>query len=207
VFRGDHYRVMFASFDLFNILYLPDPDQVNASVGEPLMDWLNRNFVDPPSDEGDALSKLSRPWESDGFWPYIARAVLRGLAQAPRFFLETLSAHPQPEARTAATLLSALVADMPRLTRFTTLKAFESARDAWRGQVRLAREALVAIPEAARDDGFENWWNWASDIVGVLEGSEYILGDLCKQLGVDWKGVVAARALFAKKLPRRGQLP
>jgi nuclear pore complex protein Nup85 len=198
---------MVTSFDLFNILYQPDVGQEDQPVGEPLMDWLNRHFVDPPSEEGDTLSKLDRPWEHDDFWPYIARAVLRGLAKAPLFFLETLAQHPISEVRDCAELLGKLVAQMPRLTAFTSQKAYESARDAWLGQVRLAREALVKIPESARDDGFENWWNWISDMVGVMEGSDYILGDLCRQLGADWKDVVAARALFARKLPTRRKLP
>ena len=58
---------------LFVALYLPENDQEYSPVGEELMEWLNFNFINPTTEEGDQLSAQERPWEDAEFWPYLMR--------------------------------------------------------------------------------------------------------------------------------------
>lgn len=53
----------------------------DAPVGDELMEWLNTNYIGPPTEEGDHLSALDRPWEDENFWPYLTRYAntLRGI--------------------------------------------------------------------------------------------------------------------------------
>lgn len=48
----------------------------DAPVGDELMEWLNINYIEPSTEEGDHLSALDRPWEDEGFWPYLIRFVV-----------------------------------------------------------------------------------------------------------------------------------
>ena len=72
-YDGDHYRVLYSCMSLFVALYLPEGGQEYAPVGEELMEWLNFNFISPTTEEGDQLSSQDRPWEDDGFWPYLTK--------------------------------------------------------------------------------------------------------------------------------------
>ena len=47
----------------------------HAPVGDELMEWLNTHFIEPSSEEGDALSSLESPWQDEGFWDYLTRFV------------------------------------------------------------------------------------------------------------------------------------
>jgi nuclear pore complex protein Nup85 len=198
---------MHTTLSLFVVLYLPAPGHAQSMVGEPLLEWLNHSFVDPPSTEGDALSALERPWEDPGFWPYVARATLRGLSQAAQFFLGTLAGHPSTHVQKSATLLTPLIADQPRAFNFATEREFRAAHRRWHDAVRLARVELDRVPEKERDDGFENWWRWMSDVVGLLEGRAEVLSGLATEVGADWKDVLAAWTVFIRPETRRDDLP
>lgn len=47
-----------------------------APCGDDLMEWLNSNYIEPSTEEGDHLSKLDKPWEDETFWPYLTRYVV-----------------------------------------------------------------------------------------------------------------------------------
>jgi len=75
-FNSNHYRSLYTCFSLFVVIYLPEPGYEQALIGEELMEWLNTHFIEPSTEEGDALSALERPWEDETFWPYLTRYVL-----------------------------------------------------------------------------------------------------------------------------------
>lgn len=52
---------------------LPDVEEEGAVVADEIMEWLNINFIEPSTEEGDYLSGLARAWEDDNFWPYLVR--------------------------------------------------------------------------------------------------------------------------------------
>jgi hypothetical protein len=72
---SNHYRMLYTSFSLFMMLYLPEPAFERIPVGDDLMEWLNIHFIEPTTEEGDHLSGLERPWEDESFWPYLTRSV------------------------------------------------------------------------------------------------------------------------------------
>jgi nuclear pore complex protein Nup85 len=207
VYNGEHYRVMHSCFSLFVVLCMPDPGMERSMVGEQLMEWLNMNFVDPSSEEGDKLSALDKPWEDENFWPYITRTTLRGLQTATEFFLESLMRHPSKHVQMSATRLIPLIKDQPRAHQASTEKEFKVARRKWSDRVKLARIEFDRVPEAERDDGFENWWNWMSSILGVLEGREEVLIRVCNEIGAEWKDIVAAWTIFKEPDATRMDLP
>ena len=69
------------------MLYLPESGMEEAPVGDDLMEWLNVNYVEPTTEEGDHLSALDRPWEDENFWPYLTRYAI--------CYLEVLWAYQQ----------------------------------------------------------------------------------------------------------------
>lgn len=66
----------------------------------------------------------------------------------------------------------------------------------WGDNVKALRFTLDRVPEDARHDGFDNWWEQFSDIVGLLEGRADILLRVCTELGADWKEVCVAWGIF-----------
>lgn len=69
------------------------------------------------------------------------------------------------------------------------------------------RLELDRVPEDDRDDGFENWWDRFSDIVGLLEGREDVIKRICVDVGADWKEVCVAWGVFVDTRLRRQDLP
>lgn len=55
------------------VLFLPEAGYEGAPVADDLMEWLNTHFIEPSTEEGDALSAQDRPWEDETFWPYLTR--------------------------------------------------------------------------------------------------------------------------------------
>lgn len=72
-FQGEHYRKLYTSFSLFQLLYLPEDGVDDVPVGDELLEWLNTHFIEPSTEEGDQLSSIERPWEDELFWPYLIR--------------------------------------------------------------------------------------------------------------------------------------
>lgn len=52
---------------------MPEPGYEDAPVGEDLMEWLNIQYIEPSTEQGDLLSSQDRPWEDEEFWPYLKR--------------------------------------------------------------------------------------------------------------------------------------
>ncbi|KAM5544312.1 hypothetical protein V8D89_001972 [Ganoderma adspersum] len=206
-FDAEHYRKLYTCFSLFSVLYLPEPGFEDVPVGDELMEWLNTHFIEPSTQEGDDLSSQERPWEDPTFWPYLTRTSLRGLSKASAFFLDVLSKHPSSYLQGLAQQLSPLLTDHPRLNHFNAERDFAVASRRWKGKVKTLRIELDRVPESERDDGFENWWDRFSDIVGILEGRDDVIKKVCLELGADWKEVCAAWGIFIDTRLRRQDLP
>jgi nuclear pore complex protein Nup85 len=205
------------------VLYLPEAGLDDGPVGDDLMEWLNTHFIEPSTEEGDHLSGLERPWEDETFWPYLTRysrnflmsnqhsyfvrATLRGLSKATLFFLDILSRHPSEDLRRLSEELIPLIDSQPRLQNFTAGRDFAYASRRWNDKVKSLRLQLDRVPEGDRHDGFDNWWDRISDIVGVLEGREEVMQKICGDIGGDWKEVAVAWGVFVDTRLRRLDLP
>ncbi|PPQ94447.1 hypothetical protein CVT25_002538 [Psilocybe cyanescens] len=206
-FSSDHYRSLYTCFSLFVVLYLPEPGYEEAPVGDELMEWLNTHFIEPSTEEGDQLSALDRPWEDESFWPYLTRAILRGLSKASLFFLGVLEQHPSDKLQRITSTLIPLVESQPRLMNFTAERDFAFAIRRWRDKVKALRIDMDRVPEDDRSDDFDNWWDKLSDIVGILEGRQDVIERICEDIGADWKEVCVAWSIFVDPRMRREELP
>ncbi|KAI8985581.1 Nup85 nucleoporin-domain-containing protein [Trametes punicea] len=205
--NAEHYRCLWTCFSLFAVLYLPEPGFEDAPVGDELMEWLNTHFIQPSTQEGDELSSQERPWEDPSFWPYLTRTCLRGLSKASAFFLKVLSSHPSLYLQSLAQQLSSLLTNHPRLHQFSAERDFAIASRRWKDKVKTLRLELDRVPESERDDGFENWWDRFSDIVGILEGRGDVIKRVCAELRTDWKEVCSVWGIFVDTRLRRQDLP
>ncbi|KAG6850574.1 hypothetical protein H0H93_011773 [Arthromyces matolae] len=206
-FNSEHYRCLYTCFSLFVVLYLTESGYENAPVGDDLMEWLNSNFIEPSTEEGDHLSSLQRPWEDESFWPYLTRAILRGLSKASVFFLGVLSQHPSEDLQSLTKLLTPLIEAQPRLHQYSSERDFAYASRRWSDRVKALRIEMDRVSEDERFDGFDNWWDCLSDIVGIMEGRPEVVMRVCKELGSDWKEVCAAWGVFVNVRLRRQDLP
>jgi len=165
------------------------------------------HVIEPSTEEGDHLSALDHPWEDDSFWPYLTRSIMRGLSKASLFFLEVLQRHPSDRLHRMTSTLIPLLESQPRLINFTAEKDFAIAIRRWKDKVKALRIDMDGVPEANRSDGFSNWWDRLSDIVGILEGRPDVLQRVCEDLGADWKEVCVAWSVFVTPRMRREELP
>ncbi|KAG6332234.1 hypothetical protein ID866_6855 [Astraeus odoratus] len=204
---ADHYRCLYTCLTLFTILYLPEYGFENAPVGDDIMEWLNIHFIEPSTEEGDHLSSLERPWEDETFWPYLIRVVLRGLSKAATFFLGTLAHHPSDNLRRLAHGIVPLLCGQPKLQNFEAEREFAYASQRWKEKVKTLRIELDEVPESDRQDGYEDWWDRFSDIVGILEGRGEVIRKVCEDLGADWREVCVAWGVFVDTRLRRQELP
>ncbi|KZV65089.1 hypothetical protein PENSPDRAFT_756755 [Peniophora sp. CONT] len=205
--EADHYRVLYSCMSLFVALYLPENDQEYSPVGEELMEWLNFNFINPTTEEGDQLSAQERPWEDTEFWPYLMRTVLRGLSKSSEFFIKALTRHPSEHLSTLAEHLGPVLLSQPRLVHYTVERDFVIAQRRWKERVRTLRLELDRIPDQARRDRSGDWWAPMSSIVGILEGRPDAIQDVCLDLGGDWKELCAAWGIFVDHRLLRQDLP
>ncbi|KZT07396.1 uncharacterized protein LAESUDRAFT_677822 [Laetiporus sulphureus 93-53] len=186
-YPADHYESLYATMDLFQLLYLPGANWQDVPIGEPLLEWLNKHYIDPSPIGGDHLCNLERPWEDDEYWPYLTRAVLRGLTETCTIFLDRLQSHPLFALRELAALLSRLLNERPRMLKSATDKEFIINTRRWKHRFQELRIKLGRVAEQDRDDGFDNWWERLNEITGVLEGRQQVMKRVCSNLGLDWK--------------------
>lgn len=126
------------------------------------------------------------------------------------FFLKLLStSHPSSHLQSLSEALIPLLQNQPRLSQFTTERDFTLAHHRWKNQVKGLRVELDRVPEnqETRSDGWDNWWDRVSDVVGILEGREDVLIRVIQDLGGDWKEVCAGWAVFVDPRLRRQELP
>jgi nuclear pore complex protein Nup85 len=133
-------------------------------------------------------------------------AIIRGLNKASTFFLSVLSGHPSEEIQHLTETLISLIQSQPRLDNFSSEKEFALSTRRWKDKVQALRIGLDRVPESKRFDGFENWWERLSDIVGVLEGRGDVLKRVCEEQGGDWKEVCVAWGIFVDPRMRRDDL-
>ncbi|KAF4610945.1 hypothetical protein D9613_006754 [Agrocybe pediades] len=206
-FSSDHYRTLYTCFSLFVVLNIPEAGYEQAPVGDELMEWLNTHFIEPSTEEGDALSALDRPWEDETFWPYLTRAILRGLSKASLFFLRVLENHPSNRLHRLTSTLIPIIETQPRLSNFTAELDFANEIRRWRDKVKALRIDMDRVPENDRFDDNEHWWDKLSDIIGILEGRQDVIERVCEDIGADWKEVCVAWSIFVDPRMRREELP
>ncbi|EPQ56724.1 hypothetical protein GLOTRDRAFT_75564 [Gloeophyllum trabeum ATCC 11539] len=206
-YDAEHYRSLYTCLSLAMLLYAPGPASARLPVGDDLLEWLNMHYIAPSTEEGDHLSNLDSPWEDETFWPYLTRAVLRGLTKASIFFLECLSRHPSTFLQELSQKLIPLVQSHPRVRDYTSLHEFMRASPRWKEKIRALRVEMGLVPDDARDDGFENWWDRFSDILSIMEGRVDVIKHVCKELDGDWKEICAVYAIFVQPTLHRTELP
>ena len=123
------------------------------------------------------------------------------------FLLRTLERHPSNNLRQISERLVNLLEKHPRQQDYTTEKDFFTASRRWREKAKVLRLELDRIPDHDRHDGFENWWNKLSDLLGILEGREEALKNACIELGAGWKEIICAYGVWIDVGLRRAELP
>ena len=137
----------------------------------------------------------------------LSRATIRGLPKAVVYFLEQLSQHPSEELQRLSVRLSTLLEKHPRQRQYSTEKEFFTSSRRWREKSKALRIELDRVPETDRNDGYENWWDNLSDLVGILEGREDVLQRVCVDLGGGWKEIVCTYGIWIDVGLRRADLP
>ena len=135
------------------------------------------------------------------------RAILRGLSKASLFFLGVLEQHPSDKLQRLSSTLIPLVETQPRLMNFTAERDFANAIRRWSEKVKALRIEMDRVPENARFDDFDNWWDKMSDIIGILEGRQDVIQRVCEDLGADWKEVCVAWSIYVDPRMRRQDIP
>ena len=95
----------------------------------------------------------------------------------------------------------------PRQRQFTTEREFLTSSRRWRDRAKALRIELDRVPENDRHDGFEDWWDNFSDLLGILEGREDVLQRVSVDLGGGWKEIVCAYGIWVDVGLRRAELP
>ena len=103
--------------------------------------------------------------------------------------------------------MASLLEKHPRQTRFSTEKEFFTTSRRWKDRSRALRLELDRVPEDDRNDGFEDWWENMSELLGILEGREEILQRVCLLLESGWKEMVCAYGIWIDVGLRRAELP
>ena len=117
-------------------------------------------------------------------------AILRGLSKACLFFFGILQQHPSEHLQHLTSTLIPLIESQPRLVNFSAERDFAYAIRRWGEKVKALRIEMDKVPEVNRFDGFENWWDRLSDIIGIFEGRSDVLQRACEDFGADWKEYV-----------------
>lgn len=123
------------------------------------------------------------------------------------FFLKALSRHPSENLQRISERLVNLLERHPQQIHYSTEKDFFAASRRWRDRAKALRLELDRIPESDRHDGYENWWNKVSDLLGVLEGREDALQNVCIELGAGWKEIICTYGVWIDVGLRRAELP
>jgi len=194
---------------LAEILFFPSDGAGDGLVADELLDWVNTIDPAPSNDEGADLLALASPWDSDAFFPYLSRCVLRGHLAAAAALLSLVEAqHPDDTLQRLAKHLSALVAAYPRSTAFRTESAFLAALHQWRTQTLapLKRE----IDPLLASDAAADWAPSLEPLVALVSASDPPSAQSAiAALGAeDWRESLAAHALWAAPTTlRRTELP
>jgi nuclear pore complex protein Nup85 len=115
--------------------------------------------------------------------------------------------HPSEYLSSLAEHLRPLLAAQPRLLHFSAEREFVVAQRRWKDRVKSLRLELDRVPEDAREDNSGDWWDYLSNIIGILEGRAEIIEEVCLDFGGDWKEVCVAWGIFVDHRLRRQDLP
>ncbi|BGP42672.1 hypothetical protein JCM10449v2_006684 [Rhodotorula kratochvilovae] len=204
-----HHAAMHGVLALAEILYFPTDGVGEGLVAEELLDWVNTIDPAPSNEEGAELLALASPWESDAFFPYLARCVLRGhLSSASALLSLVQSQHPDSTLQSLAQHFSSLLASYPRSTAFRTETAFLAALRQWRAQVLAPTKAR--IEPLLSSDSAEEWTSSLRPLLALVSSSSPSSArDAISALGAeDWRESLAAHSLWAAPSTlRRADLP
>ncbi|KZS94585.1 hypothetical protein SISNIDRAFT_426911 [Sistotremastrum niveocremeum HHB9708] len=196
----EHYQTLDAIFDLFRLLSAGKSDV--GIFGEDLLDWLNRHYVSPTSQQGINLADQERPWLDEDFWPTLTKYTLRGIIPPLQHFLRLLSSHPSKYLQSLAPKLSALLEKLPRATTVSKIQ-FQPLRKRWLQELSSFRSEFDGVPQLARED----WWAYLTDILDVLDGDEIVIKRLGRDLGFGWREIVSVWGLWGDEKLERDHLP
>ncbi|KZW00006.1 hypothetical protein EXIGLDRAFT_723166 [Exidia glandulosa HHB12029] len=199
-----HYQSLYSSLHLMQTVYLPASGSRRGLVGEELLDWLNRNFIAPSTEEGVSLAALDTPWTDANFWPYIVRSVLRGMARSAVHFLAKLENHPSPYLQHLAGSLVPLLGAHPRSSAYGMDNEFFLAWRQWKERVAVLRREFDAMPQR---EGVDEWRAEVSDILGILEGNAEVVLRSCKDSEAGWREAVCVWGVWVRVGLRRDDLP
>ncbi|TNY21129.1 Biotin/lipoyl attachment:Carbamoyl-phosphate synthase subunit L [Rhodotorula diobovata] len=204
-----HHAAMHGVLALAEILYFPSDGLGEGLVGEELLDWVNTIDPAPSNDEGAELLALASPWDSNAFFPYLSRCVLRGHLSSAAALLSLVQAqHPNGTLQALAEHLSALVASHPRSTAFRTESAFVVALRQWRAQTLSPLKARIDSLLSSRDA--QDWAPCLRPLVALLASTtpSAAQGAIASLGAEDWRESLAAHCLWAAPTSlRRADLP
>ena len=132
---------------------------------------------------------------------------MRCLLKSSTFFFRSLLNHPSEYLQNIADKIISILHAHPRQRNFRTEKDFFIASRRWKDKIKTLRIELDRVPENDRFDGFENWWENISDLLGILEGREDVLKRVCIDLGGSWKEIICVYGIWIDVSLRRSELP
>ncbi|KAL8279181.1 hypothetical protein RQP46_008437 [Phenoliferia psychrophenolica] len=195
-----HYASLHSILSLSEILYVP-ASPAGGVVGEELLDWLNTVDRAPAVEEGEELVSLGSPWDSDNFWPYLYRCILRAHLRSASTLLTLLStSHSSPTLRRLAEIPVRLIDSFPRSTAFKTEREFLVKSREWR---RDAQDAQTEFAELAQEPGQDEDEDGLRGLLKILVGEEGAVLEHSE----DWREAVAAWGVWVNSGLRRDDLP
>ncbi|KIO24693.1 hypothetical protein M407DRAFT_25939 [Tulasnella calospora MUT 4182] len=202
----EHWTTVYVTLGLFQTLLTPQSGLMTGLVGEELLLWLNVNFVAPTSEQARQYAHKEKPWLEDGFWDYLTRATVRGLWKGASHFFSILSSHPSPILRRIAPQLVKTLESHPRSTSYGTEQEFFSAHSRWSDSVRLLRRELQLLNKT---EGQGDWREGLEDLVGILEGKQDVIMDICSEGegAAGWREAVAVWGIWVRPDFKRQDLP
>jgi hypothetical protein len=212
------YRVksVFQTFSLCQILFLQDA----PVISEDLLHWVNTCDLAPSREQGLELASMSEPYNSDLFWSYLPRCILRGLFKAALTLMSSLQDHSVPFVRKGARICCQLLQTFPRSTSFQTTDDFNRSCHLYRRSVREAirnleseydDDALWTTPSKKasskkayiKEDQRLEWLARFLAILRLLNGEQ----DAVMEHAEDWKEALAAWALLIRPTMATDDIP
>ncbi|KAM0752697.1 Nucleoporin, Nup85-like protein [Meredithblackwellia eburnea MCA 4105] len=191
-----HHASLHSILSLNEIIYVSPSGGI---VGEELLDWLNTVDRAPAAEEGEELVSLGSPWESDNFWPYVYRCILRGHLRSATTLLTLLTtSHPSPEVQSLSKIPLGLISTFPRSTNFQTERDFLSTVRDWKRSAQISWREFEDQGEGVEEVEVED----LSILMKLVLGEEEIVLERSEE----WREAVAAWGVWVNPGLRRDGL-
>jgi len=221
--------IVYTSFLLFTIIFVPQHGVYNAVVGRELLHWLNTNFLVTMEDEGTNLLKISSPWLHPSFWVFIKRSVmcsfipvaqtidsperrltiwhsctLRLLFRPATHFLSSLAAnHTHPATREISALLVTALNGMPNSEDYAREADYFDAHRQWKTGLYRLQRAVSNHATGARYEGKAE----LEEIVALVGGDSRVLMNMCNACGMSWRDAICVYGIWIQPSMTRLNLP